>query len=701
MNNFLELLYLISFTGIIGVAYSYLLSGQILSASPGNNKMQEIAEAIQIGAKAYLNRQYKTIAVVGVIVLAIVTYFFNYLVGFGYFIGAFLSGVAGYVGMLISVKANVRTAEASRKSLQSGLTIAFKSGAITGLLVAGLALLSITIYYIILINLKVDSREIINSLVALGFGASLISIFARLGGGIFTKGADVGADLVGKVEAGIPEDDPRNPAVIADNVGDNVGDCAGMAADLFETYAVTIVATMVLASIFSPADYNLMIYPLAIGGACILTSIVGTWFVKLGKTNNIMGALYKGFIVTAITSLIILYPVTDSLVGLKNTYNNNAGAIFTGFDLYLCGVVGFVITGLLIWVTEYYTGTNYRPVKSVARSSTTGHGTNVIQGLAVSMEATAIPALIIVAGILYTNSLAGLYGIAIAVTSMLALTGMVVALDAYGPVTDNAGGIAEMSKLPKNVRKTTDALDAVGNTTKAVTKGYAIGSAGLGALVLFAAYTEDIKYFSNVKNSALEGVNVTFDLSNPFVVAGLLIGGMLPYLFGSMGMQAVGRAGGAVVIEVRRQFKKIPGIMKGKRKPDYGRLVDLLTKAAIKEMIVPSLLPVLSPIILYFVILQIGGLEAALSSLGAMLLGVIITGLFVAVSMTAGGGAWDNAKKYIEDGNFGGKGSEAHKSAVTGDTVGDPYKDTAGPAVNPMIKITNIVALLLLAVVAH
>jgi len=701
MSNYLELLYLISFTGILAVAYSYLLSGQIISSSPGNSRMQEIAEAIQIGAKAYLNRQYKTIAIVGIIVLAIVTYFFNYLVGLGYFIGAFLSGVAGYVGMLISVKANVRTAEASRQSLQSGLTIAFKSGAITGLLVAGLALLAITIYYIILINLNVDSREIINALVALGFGASLISIFARLGGGIFTKGADVGADLVGKVEAGIPEDDPRNPAVIADNVGDNVGDCAGMAADLFETYAVTIVATMVLASIFSPQDYNLMIYPLAIGGACIITSIIGTWFVKLGKTKSIMGALYKGFIVTAITSLIIMYPITESIIGLKSTYNNNAGAIFTGLDLYICGVVGFIITGLLIWVTEYYTGTNYRPVRTVAKSSTTGHGTNVIQGLAISMEATAVPALIIVAGILYTNSLAGLYGIAIAVTAMLALTGMVVALDAYGPVTDNAGGIAEMSKLPKNVRKTTDALDAVGNTTKAVTKGYAIGSAGLGALVLFAAYTEDIKYFSGVSGSALEGVDVTFDLSNPFVVAGLLIGGMLPYLFGSMGMQAVGRAGGAVVIEVRRQFKKIPGIMKGKRKPDYGKLVDLLTKAAIKEMILPSLLPVLSPMILYFVILQIGGLEAALSSLGAMLLGVIITGLFVAVSMTAGGGAWDNAKKYIEDGNFGGKGSEAHKSAVTGDTVGDPYKDTAGPAVNPMIKITNIVALLLLAVIAH
>ena len=701
MTNYLELLYLISFTGVLAVAYSYLLSGQIISSNPGNSRMQEIAEAIQIGAKAYLNRQYKTIAIVGLIVLLIVSYFFSYLVGLGYFIGAFLSGVAGYVGMLISVKANVRTAEAARQSLQSGLTIAFKSGAITGLLVAGLALLAITIYYIILINLNVDNREVINALVALGFGASLISIFARLGGGIFTKGADVGADLVGKVEAGIPEDDPRNPAVIADNVGDNVGDCAGMAADLFETYAVTIVATMVLASIFSPQDYNLMVYPLAIGGACIITSIVGTWFVKLGKSKSIMGALYKGFIVTAVTSPLIMYPVTNSIIGLSTSYSNNAGAIFTGLDLYICGVVGFVITGLLIWVTEYYTGTNYRPVKTVAKSSTTGHGTNVIQGLAISMEATAIPALIIVAGILYTNSLAGLYGIAIAVTAMLALTGMVVALDAYGPVTDNAGGIAEMSKLPKNVRKTTDALDAVGNTTKAVTKGYAIGSAGLGALVLFAAYTEDIKYFSKVSGSALEGVNVAFDLSNPFVVAGLLIGGMLPYLFGSMGMQAVGRAGGAVVIEVRRQFKKIPGIMKGKRKPDYGRLVDLLTKAAIKEMIIPSLLPVLSPLVLYFIILQIGGVEAALSSLGAMLLGVIITGLFVAVSMTAGGGAWDNAKKYIEDGNFGGKGSEAHKSAVTGDTVGDPYKDTAGPAVNPMIKITNIVALLLLAVIAH
>ena len=662
--------------------------------------MQEIASAIQEGARAYLNRQYKTIAIVGIIILIIITYALGFWVGLGYFIGAFLSGAAGYVGMLVSVQANVRTAEASRKSLSAGLNIGFKSGAVTGMLVAGLALLAISIYYLILIKLNIDNREIINALVGLGFGASLISIFARLGGGIFTKGADVGADLVGKVEAGIPEDDPRNPAVIADNVGDNVGDCAGMAADLFETYAVTIVATMVLSSIFFTTDLNMMIYPLAIGGSCILTSIAGTFFVRLGSSKNIMGALYKGFIATAIFSVIILYPVTDKIIGLDTIYSST-NAEFSGFGLYSCGIIGLIITGLIIWITEYYTGTKFRPVLSIAKSSTTGHGTNVIQGLAVSLEATALPALIIVSGILYTNHIAGLFGIAISVTTMLALAGMVVALDAYGPVTDNAGGIAEMSKLPKSVRKTTDALDAVGNTTKAVTKGYAIGSAGLGALVLFAAYTEDIKFFSNIKGSALENISVNFDLSNPFVVVGLLIGGMLPYLFGSMAMQAVGRAGGAVVVEVRRQFKKIPGIMKRKRKPDYGKLVDLLTKTAIKEMIVPSLLPVLSPIILYFIILMIGGIEAALSSVGAMLLGVIITGLFVAISMTAGGGAWDNAKKYIEDGKYGGKGSEAHKAAVTGDTVGDPYKDTAGPAVNPMIKITNIVALLLLAVIAH
>ena len=687
--------------GIVAVLYGFITSKQILSASAGNKTMQEIAGAIQEGAQAYLNRQYKTIAIVGVVVLVLIAVLFSPLVAAGYLIGATLSGVAGYVGMVISVRANVRTAEASRKGLAQGLDIAFKSGAVTGMLVAGLALLSITVYYKLLVSINSSEREIIDALVALGFGASLISIFARLGGGIFTKGADVGADLVGKVEAGIPEDDPRNPAVIADNVGDNVGDCAGMAADLFETYAVTVVATMVLASIFFTGNSSMMIYPLAIGGICILTSIVGTFFVRLGKkSKNVMGALYKGFVATSILSLLAMYPVTDNIIGLEKTLNVG-NLTFQGIDLFYCAVIGLIITGLIIWVTEYYTGTDYRPVKSVAQASTTGHGTNVIQGLAISMEATALPALIIVVGIISTHSLAGLFGIAIAVTSMLALTGMVVALDAYGPVTDNAGGIAEMSKLPSNVRKTTDALDAVGNTTKAVTKGYAIGSAGLGALVLFAAYTEDIKYFSAQADSALSGIQVNFDLSNPYVVVGLLIGGLLPYLFGSMGMQAVGRAGGAVVNEVRRQFKKMPGIMKRTQKPDYARAVDLLTKAAIKEMIIPSLLPVLSPIVVYLVVLNIADQSSALSALGAMLLGVIVTGLFVAISMTAGGGAWDNAKKYIEDGHFGGKGSEAHKAAVTGDTVGDPYKDTAGPAVNPMIKITNIVALLLLAIIAH
>ena len=699
MNSDL-ILQIVIFCGVISVIYGFISSKQILSASAGDDKMQEIASAIQIGAKAYLNRQYTTIAIVGVIVLILISFLFSIWVGLGYVIGATLSGAAGYVGMLISVQANVRTAEASRTSLDDGLKIAFKSGAVTGMLVAGLALLSISVYYFLLLKLNIDEREIVNALVALGFGASLISIFARLGGGIFTKGADVGADLVGKVEAGIPEDDPRNPAVIADNVGDNVGDCAGMAADLFETYAVTIVATMVLSSIFFTGNINMLIYPLSIGGICILTSIIGTYFVKLGKSQNIMGALYKGFIVTAALSLLALYPVTDLVIGLDSQFNVNDKE-FSGLELYFCGLIGLIITGLIIWITEYYTGTDYRPVKSVAESSTTGHGTNVIQGLAISMEATAIPALIIVTGIISTFLLAGLFGIAIAVTTMLALAGMVVALDAYGPVTDNAGGIAEMSNLPDDVRKTTDALDAVGNTTKAVTKGYAIGSAGLGALVLFAAYTEDIKFFSKDPTSSLSGIEVNFDLSNPYVVVGLLIGGLLPYLFGSMGMQAVGRAGGAVVNEVRRQFKEMPGIMKGTDKPDYKTAVDLLTKAAIKEMVIPSLLPVLSPVILYGIIYLIAGQVAALSSLGAMLLGVIITGLFVAISMTAGGGAWDNAKKYIEDGNFGGKGSEAHKAAVTGDTVGDPYKDTAGPAVNPMIKITNIVALLLLAIIAH
>ena len=685
---------LIIAAGLLAILYGYIVGKQILSASPGNTKMQEIASAIQEGAKAYLNRQYKTIAIVGIIILIIITYTLGIWVGLGYFIGAFLSGTAGYVGMLVSVQSNVRTAEASRKGLAEGLNISFKSGAVTGMLVAGLALLSIAIYYLILLKLNIENREIINALIGLGFGASLISIFARLGGGIFTKGADVGADLVGKIEVGIPEDDPRNPAVIADNVGDNVGDCAGMAADLFETYAVTIVATMVLSSIFFVDNLSMMIYPLTIGATCILASIMGTFFVRLGSSKNIMGALYKGFVATAFLSLVILYPITDKVIGLDNFYSST-NVEFSGFKLYLCGIIGLVITGLIIWVTEYYTGTKFRPVLSIAKSSITGHGTNVIQGLAVSLEATALPALIIISGILLTNHLAGLFGIAIAVTTMLALAGMVVALDAYGPVTDNAGGIAEMSNLPKKVRKTTDALDAVGNTTKAVTKGYAIGSAGLGALVLFTAYTEDIKFFSNISGSPLENISVNFDLSNPYVVVGLLIGGALPYLFGSMSMQAVGRAGGAVVIEVRRQFKKIPGIMKRKRKPDYGKLVDLLTKVAIKEMVIPSLLPVLSPIILYFIILITGGIEAALSSVGAMLLGVIITGLFVAISMTAGGGAWDNAKKYIEaSGQHGGKGSDSHKAAVIGDTIGDPFKDTSGPAMNIVIKVMTIVSLI-------
>jgi len=701
-----NIMILIMAAGFLSIIYGVWAIRSILIADTGSERMQEIAVAIQQGASAYLNRQYRTIALVGIVIAGIVAGLLGLKVAVGFLIGATLSGVAGYVGMLVSVRANVRTTQAASESLGAGLALAFRSGAVTGMLVAGLALLSVSVYFYILVSvfgLPPASREVVDALVALGFGASLISIFARLGGGIFTKGADVGGDLVGKVEAGIPEDDPRNPATIADNVGDNVGDCAGMAADLFETYAVTIVATMILAAIFFTNDPLLMIYPLAIGAACIVTSIIGTFFVRLGQNNSIMGALYKGFIASAILSLIVLYFVTDHVIGLDIVHILGGGKSFTGLDLYLCGVLGLVITGLIIWITEYYTGVNYRPVRSVAEASETGHGTNVIQGLAVSMEATALPALVIVAGIVATFNLAGLFGIAIAVSTMLALAGMVVALDAFGPVTDNAGGIAEMANLPEDVRQTTDALDAVGNTTKAVTKGYAIGSAGLGALVLFAAYTQDLAYFTaNASQyNYFANVEVNFSLSNPYVVTGLFIGGLLPYLFGAMGMMAVGRAAGAIVQEVRRQFREKPGIMKGEEKPDYETAVDMLTRAAIKEMIIPSMLPVLSPIVLYFIVELIGGRGAAFSALGAMLLGVIITGLFVALSMTAGGGAWDNAKKYIEDGNHGGKGSEAHKAAVTGDTVGDPYKDTAGPAVNPMIKITNIVALLLLAILAH
>jgi K(+)-stimulated pyrophosphate-energized sodium pump len=699
-------MWLIIASGILAIVYGAWAVRSILAADAGNERMQEIASAIQLGASAYLNRQYTTIGIVGVIIAIVVFFLLGLKVSVGFVVGAALSGIAGYIGMLVSVRANVRTTQAASDSLAGGLSMAFRSGAVTGMLVAGLALLSVSVYFFVLINvfdLAPTSREVIDALVALGFGASLISIFARLGGGIFTKGADVGGDLVGKVEAGIPEDDPRNPATIADNVGDNVGDCAGMAADLFETYAVTIVATMVLCSIFFASDaLTMMMYPLAIGATCIVTSIIGTFFVRLGSSNSIMGALYKGFIASAILSLIALYFVTDMVIGL-DTQRVAGDQTFNGMDLYLCGVAGLIITGLIIWITEYYTGVDYRPVKSVAAASETGHGTNVIQGLAVSMEATALPALVIVIGIIVTFNMAGLLGIAFAVTTMLALAGMVVALDAFGPVTDNAGGIAEMADLPEEVRTTTDALDAVGNTTKAVTKGYAIGSAGLGALVLFAAYTEDLKYFiSNPTDYPyFAGVSLDFSLSNPYVVAGLFLGGLLPYLFAAMGMMAVGRAGGAIVEEVRRQFREKPGIMKGTEKPDYGAAVDLLTRAAIKEMIVPSLLPVLSPIAIYFIIEAVADRSAAFSALGAMLLGVIVTGLFLALSMTAGGGAWDNAKKYIEDGNFGGKGSEAHKAAVTGDTVGDPYKDTAGPAINPMIKITNIVALLLLAILAH
>ena len=699
--------------GLLSVVYGIWAIRSVMASDTGTARMQEIAGAIQEGAQAYLTRQYTSVALVGVVIFVIVAYLLGITVAIGFAIGAILSGAAGFIGMLVSVRANVRTAQAASQSLGAGLSIAFRSGAITGMFVAGLALLGVAVYYLILtgpMGIDPTSRGVIDALVALGFGASLISIFARLGGGIFTKGADVGGDLVGKIEAGIPEDDPRNPATIADNVGDNVGDCAGMAADLFETYAVTLVATMVLAAIFFAGTETLqsaMLYPMLICGVCSVASIIGTFFVRLGASNSIMGALYKGFIATSVISLIVLYPLTSWVFGGMDTVlTMGNGLSFTPMSLFLCGVSGLVITGLIIWITEYYTGTGFRPVRAIAKASETGHGTNVIQGLAISMESTALPALVIIAGIIVTFQLAGLFGIAIAVTTMLALAGMVVALDAFGPVTDNAGGIAEMANLPDEVRDTTDALDAVGNTTKAVTKGYAIGSAGLGALVLFSAYTEDLKFFvanadQHAYFSGMTEASIDFSLSNPFVVVGLFFGGLLPFLFGGIAMTAVGRAAGAVVEEVRRQFKEKPGIMKGEERPDYGRAVDMLTKAAIREMIVPSLLPVLSPIVCYFLINAIAGKANAFASLGAMLLGVIVTGLFVALSMTAGGGAWDNAKKHIEDGHHGGKGSDAHKAAVTGDTVGDPYKDTAGPAVNPMIKITNIVALLLLAVLAH
>ncbi|SIP93552.1 sodium-translocating pyrophosphatase [Bosea sp. TND4EK4] len=705
----------------LSIAYGVWAYGDVMKRDAGSQRMQEISGAVAEGAQAYLKRQYLTISIVGIVLFVALAWLLGKWVAIGFLIGAVLSGAAGFIGMNVSVRANVRTAQAAMQSLGEGLDVAFKAGAVTGMLVAGLALLGVAVYYGILtssLGFEPSSRTVIDSLVALGFGASLISIFARLGGGIFTKGADVGADLVGKVEAGIPEDDPRNPATIADNVGDNVGDCAGMAADLFETYAVTLVATMVLAAIFfagQPVLGTMMLYPMAIGAACIVTSIIGTFFVKLGANQSIMGALYKGFIAAGVLSIAAIAAVNYVMFGgFSASFTTVQNVTFTSGKLFGCAMVGLAVTLLIVVITEYYTGTGKRPVVSIAQASVTGHGTNVIQGLAVSLESTALPTIVIIAGIIVSYTLAGLFGIAIATTAMLALAGVVVALDAFGPVTDNAGGIAEMAGLPKEVRHSTDALDAVGNTTKAITKGYAIGSAGLGALVLFAAYTSDLNFFISEANKAgsttfqyFKGVTVDFSLSNPYVVVGLLLGGLIPFLFAGMGMTAVGRAAGSVVEEVRRQFREKPGIMQGTDRPDYGRAVDMLTKAAIKEMVVPSLLPVLAPFLTYFVIYWIAGKNNAFAAVGAMLMGVIVTGIFVAISMTSGGGAWDNAKKSFEDGFVDKdgvrhmKGSEAHKASVTGDTVGDPYKDTAGPAVNPAIKITNIIALLLLAILAH